>query len=103
MRTMVNLFRYRWRPLALKEQPMVGSAVSGQARVLAASDKKPLREQGHPCIGTPCSQAECLTSSITVFSVSEKVKPQNSQFCGHFERMGTERTSNPASCSKNPP
>lgn len=46
MRMMVNLFGYRQRSLALKEQHVVGSAVLGEAGVLAASDKMLLRESG---------------------------------------------------------
>lgn len=46
MRMMVNLFGYRRRSMALQEQRVVGSAVSGETAVLAASDKMLLKESG---------------------------------------------------------
>lgn len=79
---------------------VVGSAVSGESGLLAARDKMPLRESGTPHVGTTHSQAECLTPSITVFSMSKKFKLQNTCFCEGFERMGAERTSVPPSPSK---
>jgi len=43
---MVNLFGYRQRSMACKEQHAVGSAAAGEIAVPAASDKMPQRESG---------------------------------------------------------